>query len=148
MARTIGGLVAGIVVMIISAMIISYIGGFLVTAPPVAMDMSDPNSIKSAYAELGVGAQLLGVLAWTGGALLGAIVAKRMIGRPWAAWTVAGLAEAYMLISILVLPMSGWMQVVALLLPIAAGFLANHLVKTRIEPDDGAEEGAPSHSEL
>jgi hypothetical protein len=137
------GVLAGLAAAIATAMLISFAGGFLVPAP-ASVDISTTESIRSAYSSLGREAQLLGIVSWALGALVGALVAKRIAGRPWAAWTVAAIVTLYQLASVLLLPMPGWMQVLALVLPIVAGFLANHLVATReiVEPDAVAETEA------
>jgi uncharacterized membrane protein YeaQ/YmgE (transglycosylase-associated protein family) len=134
------GIVAGLVGAVAAAMLISFIGGLLMPSAPVRVDMSSVEGVRAAYASLGTDAQLLGIISWAGGGLVGALIAKRLIGRPWAAWTIAGLTEAYMLVNVLMLPMPGWMQVVALILPLIAGFLANHLVANRAPIEDADPE--------
>ncbi|MBA3676135.1 MAG: hypothetical protein H0W74_01865 [Sphingosinicella sp.] len=135
------GIVAGLVAAIAAAMLIAFIGGLVIPPAPVSVDMSSVDGIRDAYSSLGTNAQLLGVVSWAGGGLVGALVAKHIIGRPWAAWTIAALTEAYMLVNVLMLPMPGWMQAVALILPLIAGFLANHLIKNRVDDDEVVSEG-------
>lgn len=125
------GILAGLAVMVAIAVVIAFVGGLIIPSTPVMANMSDPEGVKQAYASLSPEAQLLGVMAWSLGGFVGALIAKYIIGRPWAVWTLTGLTEAYMLITVLMLPMPGWMQVVALVLPLVAGFLANRLVANR-----------------
>lgn len=141
------GVLAGLVGAIVTAVLISYIGGQLIPSEPVAVDLSSGDAIRSAYASLGTNAQLLGILSWAGGGLAGALIAKYIIGRPWAAWTIAAVTEAYMLVNVLMLPMPGWIQVLALILPLVAGFLANHLIRNRLRGDIAASEGTSVDAE-
>jgi hypothetical protein len=126
------GILAGVVAAVAAMMLISFIGTLAFPAP-ARIDTSNVEAIKATYSSLNMGGRMLVLADWFLGALVGAAVAKRLIGRPWAAWTVAGLIEAYVLLSVLMLPMPGWMQIVALVAPLVGGFLANHLVPDRLE---------------
>lgn len=142
--RAILGILAGLVAVAATMMLVSLIGSQVVPTPP-AMNTSSVESIKATYAALGTETWVLMLLTWFLGALAGAFVAKKIVGRSWAAWTLSGLILAYLLLTVLMLPMPGWMQAAALAAPIVAGFIANRLVPDRDgepadEPDD--ETGA------
>ncbi|HEX8214415.1 MAG TPA: hypothetical protein VF582_02970 [Allosphingosinicella sp.] len=130
------GILAGLVAVAVTMMAVSLIGSQLVPAVPSA-DTSSIEGIKQTYAGLGTETWLLMLLSWFLGALAGAAVAKKIAGRSWAAWTIAGLILAYLLITVLMLPMPGWMQVAALAAPLVAGFLANRLVPERVDAEAG-----------
>lgn len=130
------GIVAGLVAVGIVMTLISFIGAQLIPTGPA--DASSVDAIKATYESLSTAARWMIIASWLLGVLAGAALAKRIIGRPWAAWTVAGLFEAYLLLTVLMLPMPGWMQVAALAAPLLAGLLANHLVANRIEVDTEA----------
>ena len=138
--RGVLGILAGLVAVAVTMMLVSLIGSQLVPSVP-AVNTSSIEAIKEVYASLGTETWLLMLLSWFLGALAGAFVAKKIVGRSWAAWTIAGLILAYLLLTVLMLPMPGWMQVAALAAPLIAGFLANRLVPDRIdEPAADADD--------
>ena len=138
--RGILAIVGGLVAVAVTMMLVSLIGSSLVPAPP-AVNTSSIDSIKATYAGLGTETWLLMLVSWFLGALAGAVVAKKIAGRSWAAWTMAGLILAYLLLTVLMLPMPGWMQVAALAAPLLAAFLANRLIPER-EDQPGEETSA------
>jgi len=129
MVRGILGIVAGLIGVAVVMMLVSFIGSFFI--PATAADTSSVDAIKATYEGLGTHARWMVIASWFFGVLAGAAIAKTIVGRPWAAWTIAGLFEAYLLLSVMMLPMPGWMQVSALIAPLLAGFIANHLVRNR-----------------
>ncbi|HEY0626054.1 MAG TPA: hypothetical protein VGD10_04905 [Allosphingosinicella sp.] len=135
------GVLAGFVSAVLAAMLVSFLGG-LIVGVPTGVDMSNADTIRESYASLGVGPQLLGIVAWGIGALVGAYVAKRIAGRSWAAWTVAVLITLYQLLSVALLPMPLYMRILALVLPIVGGFIANRLVAERATDAHRAETAA------
>lgn len=120
----VGGLVTGV---------IAVVGGQLFPAP-AGMRITNAQQVIDAFAGLPAGAKWAVILSWFGGALAGSLAAKWVARRGWAAWTIAGLFAVYVLANVLVLPMPGWMQALAVALPLIAGLAANHLIATR-EPD-------------
>jgi hypothetical protein len=117
----VGGLVTGVV---------AVIGGQLFPAPP-GTRITNAQQVIDAFAGLPAGAKWAVILSWFGGAFAGSVAAKWVARRGWAAWTIAGLFAIYVLANVLILPMPGWMQALAVALPLAAGLFANHLIATR-----------------
>ena len=121
-----GGLVAGAVAMGICAL-----AGGLLYPSNVGINPSRPQEIIDAFAGLPMGAKIAMILSWFAGALVGAAVAKLIVRQGWAAWTIAALFALYVLVTVLILPMPGWMQTLAIVAPLIGGLIANHLVKSR-----------------
>lgn len=126
------GIVAGLVTLFAAMMLVSFIGSQFI--PAGAVNTSSVEAIKETYSALSTEARLMVIASWFLGVLAGALVAKKIVGRPWAPWTIAGLFEVYLLLTVLVLPMPGWMQVAGLAAPLLAGLLANHLIANRLDP--------------
>jgi hypothetical protein len=141
--RGVLGILAGLVAVVATMMLVTMIGSLLASEVP-AVDARNIESIKATYAGLSTGTWLLMLLSWFLGALAGAAVAKKIAGRSWAAWTVAGLILAYLLLTVVMLPMPGWMKFGALAAPLLAGFLANRLVPDRVDvaSDEAGRERA------
>ena len=132
----IGGLVAGILVMIL----FGFIGG-LMFPMGAQMDPYDAQQIQVTFGEASIGAKLMVVLSWAFGALAGAVVAKKVSGADWPAWAIAVMFALYVLASVFVLPMPGWLQAVAVALPLIGGYIATRHVRARpaaAGSDDGA----------
>jgi hypothetical protein len=125
--RAVLGIVVGIVAAFVSTFAIAWIGGMLFPSA-ATIDASSAESIAAVFPSLPTGAKAAILLSWFGGGLIGAYAAKKIVGRAWAAWTVAGVTAVFVLLNILVLPMPGWLQAVAVALPLIGGLLANHLV--------------------
>jgi hypothetical protein len=119
-----GGLVAGAVAMGVFALI----GGLLYPSD-IAINPSRPQEIIEAFGGLPMGAKIAMILSWFAGALIGAAVAKLIVRQGWAAWTITALFALYVLVTVLILPMPGWMQTAAIVAPLIGGLIANHLVK-------------------
>ncbi|HEV2078921.1 MAG TPA: hypothetical protein VGR19_03345 [Allosphingosinicella sp.] len=134
--RGVLGILAGLVVVAVTILVVSFVGSQLVPAPP-EVNTSSIESIRATYAALGTETWLLMLVSWFLGALAGAAVAKKVGGRSWAAWTIAGLVFAYLLLTVAMLPMPGWMMVSSLAAPLLAGFLANRLIPERPYPPAG-----------
>ena len=128
--RAVIAIVAGIVVGFIALILIALVGGMLFPSP-ARIDNFNSEQLINAFPSLAMGAKIAIVLSWFGGAFAGAAVAKRIAGRGWAAWTVAGLFAVYVLLNVLILPMPGWLQAIAVVAPLIGGLLANHLVGER-----------------
>lgn len=122
--------IVGIVISLVASTLIGMLVG-LVFPATVQMRGFSAESAAAAFGQLPLGLKIGIVLSWFGGALLGALSAKRIAGRGWAAWTVAGLFAVYVLLTVLMLPMPGWMQAVAVVAPLIGGLIANHLVGDR-----------------
>jgi hypothetical protein len=137
--RGILAIVSGLIAVAVTMMLVSLIGSQLVPSVP-AVNTSSIEAIKSTYAGLGTETWVLMLLSWFLGTLAGAAVAKKISGRSWAAWTIAGLILAYLLLTVVMLPMPDWMKVAALAAPVLAGYLANRLIPER--PASPSEEAA------
>ncbi|MGE0178187.1 MAG: hypothetical protein AB7O91_00025 [Sphingomonas sp.] len=122
----IAGIVAGFAAMII----IAYVGGMIFPAT-TRMDAITAEQVAAAFTSLPLGAKIAIIASWFGGALAGAGVAKKISGAGWAAWTVGGLFVLYVILTVMILPMPGWLQVAAVLAPLIGALLANHLVAAR-----------------
>jgi len=128
--RAVVGIVVGVVVGLLATIGIGLIGGMIYPSSASA-SMSNPQQIVDAFRELPQGAKVALVLAWFGGGLVGAAVAKLIERRNWVAWTVCGLIAAYVVANVLILPMPAWMQALSVAAPLLGGLIANHLVKAR-----------------
>jgi hypothetical protein len=128
--RAVLGMFAGIVAGFAAMLAIATIGG-LIFPSSARIDAINAEQIVAAFPTLPMGAKIAIILSWFGGALVGAALAKKIAGRGWAAWTVAGLFALYVMLTVLILPMPSWLQGVAVLAPLIGGLIANHLVADR-----------------
>ncbi|HKR24521.1 MAG TPA: hypothetical protein VJS15_04625 [Allosphingosinicella sp.] len=127
--RAIAGIIIGLIVGFAATILIGIIGiGATYSAPP-GMEATNPRQVLEAFAGMSQGPQIALMLAWFGGGLVGALVAKLIARKGWAAWTVAVLIAAYVVMNMLVLPLPGWMQALSVAAPLIGGLIANHLVK-------------------
>lgn len=138
--RAIGGILAGLVVGLLVTIVIGVIGGMIFPISATSVGFSRPQQIVDAFAEMPQGMKIALMLAWFGGTLVGAALAKRIAGSAWVAWAVTGLIAAYVVANVLVLPMPGWMQALSIAAPLLGGFIANHLVSGRIAPAQSVTE--------
>ena len=142
MIRGILGIVAGVAAAVLTVMAVQALGHALYPYP-ADIDLNDPEQIARVFPTIPVAAKLFVVAAWFGGALVGAAVAKAMVGRSWAAWTIAGLIALGAVMNLFVIPHPVWMQLSAVVAPLLGGVIANHLVRRRTdrpvaEVSDGA----------
>lgn len=140
--RAVAAIVAGLVVGFAGMIAVALAGGMIFPMPG-SIDVTNAEQVKGAFTDLPQGAKAAVILSWFIGALLGSLVAKLIARRGWAAWTIAGLFAVYVLLNVLVLPMPGWMQAMAVAAPLFGGLIANHLVRDRAvagaqEPPTGA----------
>jgi uncharacterized membrane protein YdcZ (DUF606 family) len=130
MLRNVGAIVAGLIAGFVAMLLIAFIGGMMFPSS-ASVDGFNAEQVMAAFPGLPLGAKLSIILSWFGAALTGAAVAKAIAGRSWAAWTVGAVFVVYVLLTILVLPMPGWLQAVAVLAPLAGALIGNHLVRER-----------------
>ena len=124
--RAVLGLIVGLVVAFATMMLFALVGN-LVFPVNSAVDPRNTQQVSAAFSNASSAAQLVVIVSWFVGALAGAAAAKLIARRSWPAWTVAILLTLYVVASIFLLPMAGWMQVVAVILPLVAGYIADHI---------------------
>ena len=103
-------------------------------ADPVdALDRAD---LAAQIAAIPLPAKLIVVAGWLAGAFGGAWLALRVCDWRWAGWIVAGLVLAGSIANLVALPHPVWMQVAAIVAPLAGGWLArrHHHKPYRGEP--------------
>ena len=124
--RAIAGLVAGLVAAGVAMIAVGFVGNLFV---PMS-DASVPGRGETLIVALGagpIGPQLIVLAAWFFAAFAGAAAARYVSRTAWPGWTIAGLLALLLAASFLV-PLPIWMQVLAVLGPLAGGFLADRLV--------------------
>ena len=142
MIRAVLGVVAGLCAAVLTVMAVQALGHALYPYP-ADVDLSDPEQIARVFPVIPVAAKLFVVAAWFGGALIGAAAAKAIVGRSWAAWAIAGFIVVGAVMNLFVIPHPVWMQLSAVIAPLLAGVIANHLVgrggrAPSAEPGDAA----------
>ena len=137
--RAFGGLVGGLVAGFLVMILVGFIGG-LMFPMGAQMDATNAQQIQATFGAASLGAKFMVVLSWASGALAGAIVAKKVSGADWAAWAIAVVFALYVLASVFVLPMPGWLQALAVALPLVGGYIATRHVRAR--PAAGGGDGA------
>lgn len=94
---------------------------------PEDVNLRDPEALAQAMPSIPLPAKLIVVFAWFAGALAGGLVARRLDGRWWTPWPVAGLVVLAGLLNILMVPHPAWMLFAAVAAPLAGGLAAAHL---------------------
>ena len=126
MARTIGGIVLGLVLGLFTIWAIEMVG-HLIYPLPAELNIRDREQIETLINTMPVGAQAFVVAAWFGGALAGATAAMGISGKPWTGWLVAGLIACAGIINIVFIPHPTWMQIGAVVAPVLGGLFGIHL---------------------
>jgi hypothetical protein len=121
--RTIGGIIAGVVVAAALVVILETIG-HLIFPPPEGVDLKDPETLKTLMNAIPVGAKVAVLIAWFGGALGGGIVAKLVTKKSWSPWVITAFMLAMCGFSLTMFPHPVWMIAGAIALPVIAGFFA------------------------
>jgi hypothetical protein len=130
--RAVLAIIAGIAAGFAAMFVIAYLGGLIFPAT-TRIDAMTPEQVAAAFTALPMGAKIAIIVSWFGGALVGAGVAKKISGAGWAAWTVGGLFVLYVIVTVFILPMPGWLQVTAVLAPLIGALLGNHFVPARAD---------------
>ncbi|MDQ4087146.1 MAG: hypothetical protein M3177_03905 [Pseudomonadota bacterium] len=126
--RGILGILAGIVAAILAIMAVGWIGGLFFSVDAPTDPMQNPEATASAIGGAPLGAQIVLILSWFAGGLAGAAAAKRVARASWPGWVVAG-GLALLLASTFLIPLPVWMQVMAVLAPLAGALLADLLMR-------------------
>ena len=134
MARTAGGIVAGLVAALSVILLVAWIG-HLALPGTGEFDLES----EGALASVPLSAKLVVLFAWFSGALAGGATALRLTGREWALWIVAAAVVAVGVGNIFVIPYPVWMQIGAFAAPLLGGLVARHLPIARNSgrPDAG-----------
>jgi len=129
--RNIIGLVVGAVVGFAGTAIAVRIGGLLypVRADPAIADRV--TQLREAMAAAPIEAQLFIVGAFFIGGLIAGLVAKAISHANWPGMVAAGIVTLAAVLVMLVLPLPGWIQAAAVILPLVGGMIGNQLVRSR-----------------
>jgi hypothetical protein len=125
MLKIIAGLVAGLAVALASIYVIWLIGLQIYPLPQESGAVS-LESEGALIQSMPTGAQAFIVLAWFGGAYLGALTATHISRRYWPGWIIAGFVACVAIANIVMFPHPEWMQIGAVVVPIVGGLLASH----------------------
>ncbi|MGL4314518.1 MAG: hypothetical protein ACRCSO_11070 [Sphingomonas sp.] len=118
MLRNILGTLAGIAVAMLVMLAIEYLDGLLYPLP-ADIDLDDPVVTAGLIAAMPLPAKLIVVSAWLLGAFAGTWAALRITDWRWSAAIVTALVVIGGVMNFLALPHPVWMQVCAVLLPLA-----------------------------
>ena len=137
--RAVAGIVIGLIAGFAATILVGIIGVGATFSGPEAIDATNPQQVIEAYAAMPQGSKIALMVAWFAGGFFGALAAKRISRQGWAAWTVAALIAAYVMLYTIVLPLPAWMQVVSIAAPLIGGLIANHLIADRAPAPAEAE---------
>jgi hypothetical protein len=139
--RAVMAIVLGIVLGFVTMMAVALLGGLMFPGD-ARIDSVSAENLVAVFPSIPIGAKIAIILSWFAGALVGAMAAKRIAGRGWAAWTIAAIFAVYVLLTVLILPMPGWLQAMAVVAPLIGGLIANHLVADQVPPVEEPTTGA------
>lgn len=127
--RTILGIVAGLVVAYIFIILIGIAGVGATYSVPRDVDLYDSRAVMELLLNMPAAPRIALLAALFGGTLAGAALAKRISRRAMAAWAVAIVYALLAALSVLTLPIAGWIQALTIAVPVLGGLFANHLVR-------------------
>jgi hypothetical protein len=116
MLRIVGGIIAGVIVFVLTLVLLEYLAHQLFAGGGGAT----PGPAMLAFV----------ALAYFLSALLGGIVAGRISGRHWAVWVIALLVAAGAAYSLTTIAHPLWMQIASIVAPLLGGLVASRLVAT------------------
>lgn len=128
MLKIIAGLVAGFAVALASIYVIWLVGLQIYPLPP-ASGSAGLERWGELIPTLPTGAQLFIVLSWFGGAFLGTLTAIQVSRRYWPGWIIAAFVGCTAIANIFEYAIPDWMQIAAVVVPIAGAVLASHAAK-------------------
>ena len=132
MGRTILGMLMGLVTMWLTVAALEFLGHALFPPPP-GLDPTNPEHLQQIIAAASIGALAMLVLAWVGGAFVGAWVGARIARHTRAAaiavalFVMAGVVGMFMIVP----DHPGWVSALGLLLPIPLALMAATLAGRR-----------------
>ncbi len=139
--RNVLALIVGIVAGFALTVLVSFIGTSIYPYP-ADVDLQNVNRAGEAFQATGMGYKLFVVLAWFVSSFGGGAVAKIIGDRLWPLWGTVAVMTANAVASMFFLPLPVWMQIAAVVVPLAGGFLATHVARP--------QSGTPSepHAEV
>lgn len=129
--RTALASVAGIIVAAIVVFAVEGLGHALFP-PPAGLDLADPQDQARLIAAMPGQAKVMVVVAWFLGSLAGAAAAMAIAHKALAGWIVAAVMVALSVWTTQMFPHPAWMVVSAVVLPLAAAWLARRLLAARL----------------
>ena len=126
MLRTVLGIVAG-VMLAFAALIGLEMAGHAAMPPPAGLGPSNPEDLKQMVAAAPLAAKAWVVFGWFVAPLAGGWLARRLSGKGWAGWIIAGLILLGGIANILMIPHPLWMQIAAVAAPLVAGAVVMRL---------------------
>lgn len=126
MLRTVLGIVAG-VLLAFAVLIGLEMAGHAAMPPPAGLDPSKPEDLKQMVAAAPLAAKAWVVFGWFVAALAGGWLARRLSGKGWAGWIIAGLILLGGIANIMMIPHPLWMQIAAVAAPLLAGAIVMRL---------------------
>lgn len=128
--RALAGIVVGILLGVVSMALIALIGGAIFPAPMPPGGLTREAAV-GAFSSLPAGAKAFVILAWLVGGFVGAVSARLIARARWAAWVVIVLFTIYVIATVMVLPMPGWLQALGVLAPLVGGALGDGVAGRR-----------------
>jgi hypothetical protein len=140
--RAVAGIIVGLIAGLIAAILVGIVGVGATFAVPAGIDPANTRQVLQAFAGMPPGSQVALAIAWLAGAFVGALVAKAIARKAWAAWTVVLLMTIYFGFGGLTLPLPIWAKALWIAAPLIGGFIGERLVKAApaaAAPDPAAE---------
>ena len=126
MLRTVLGIVAD-VLLAFAVLIGLEMAGDAAMPPPARLDPTNPEDLKQMVAAAPLAAKAWVVFGWFVAPLAGGWLARRLSGKGWAGWIIAGLILLGGIANILMIPHPLWMQIAAVAAPLLAGAVVMRL---------------------
>ena len=128
MARTVGGILAGIVVAYSLVLAVELVGMQIFPQPP-DMNPIDPESVRQHLGEISAGSFVTVLVAWGLAAMCGPMVTRKIAGEQpkWPALTVVLLFAALCAYNLVAIPTPVWMIPAAVIVVGTSSVLAMRL---------------------
>ncbi|MDP8994050.1 MAG: hypothetical protein M3N07_03560 [Pseudomonadota bacterium] len=133
MGRSIAGLVVGVLAGFAAMLVVAWLGGLFY---PIPVDPQIPDPVRrvaEAFPAAPLGAKLFVAASWFAGGFAGGAVGRWLSGSRGIALAAGAVLSLAAIANAFVLPLPAWMQIAAVVLPLAGGIVANHLPAGRAE---------------
>lgn len=128
MARTVLGIVAGIIVAFATVFALNLIGHQFYPLP-TDLDMDDYEAVGAYVQARPAGASAFVLVAWLAGAADGGFVAALVSRQAWTVWLIAGLVAAAGVVAVLMVPHPVLLQIGTVAAPLLGGLLASLMAR-------------------